>query len=77
MATASMKPSNANLFNYFNKQKLAQQCSESTNSLQLSLRHMNIQDAPGVLTQEPRPHMRALRPRALDLSSQPSQENMW
>ncbi|GFR51461.1 hypothetical protein Agub_g13870 [Astrephomene gubernaculifera] len=73
MATASMKPAGASLFNYYSKQKMAQQCSESTNSLQFSMRHMNLQDAPQ-LSQEPRPHMRALRPRALDLSSQPSQE---
>ncbi|EFJ41915.1 wee1 kinase-like protein [Volvox carteri f. nagariensis] len=77
MATASMKPSSANLFNYYNKQKLAQQCSESTNSLQLSMRHMNLQDQPQSLSQEPRPHMRSIRPRALDLSSQPSQEMQY
>ncbi|GIL84972.1 hypothetical protein Vretimale_9794 [Volvox reticuliferus] len=77
MASASMKPSSANLFNYYNKQKLAQQCSESTNSLQLSMRHMNIQDAAQTLSQEPRPHMRSIRPRALDLSSQPSQEMQY
>ncbi|KAG2434370.1 hypothetical protein HYH02_012385 [Chlamydomonas schloesseri] len=88
MATAAMKPPGGSIFNYYSKQKQQsqqQQCSESTSSLQMSMRHMNLgdvsrppganpADGPQVLSQEPRPHMRALRPRVLDLSSQPSQE---
>ncbi|PNH09824.1 Wee1-like protein kinase [Tetrabaena socialis] len=76
--TATLKPGSlqGSLFNYYSKQKLAQQCSEptSSNSLQLSMRQMNLTDASLLPAHslEPRPHMRQLRPRALDLSSQPS-----
>lgn len=77
MATHSRAPSERNLFSYYaNQKKVQQQCSESTSSLQMSMRHMNLQDPPQAIAAEPRPaSIRPLRPRTLDLSSQPSQDN--
>jgi hypothetical protein len=95
-SAACVKPSghsatHGTIFAYFSKQQHLQAQCESTNSLQMSLRQMNIsadqrvpcapEGAPVVeMTQAPSQeipsHMRGIRPTRLLLSSQPSQDNL-